>query len=157
MLVQELAHRQGLRVLVHPVPPVLDDTRGIVLCFNHALRQALSSYPEAGVPIQFLNMHWRLLSVRGADGDVDEGGASMGGGSVGGRPLADVLMDQRVMDALARDIDEGRLWGSGQSVDVRALLLQEGLDLDGTHLTPKALGALAACLDDVLCRGGVAR
>jgi hypothetical protein len=46
--VRQLVQEQGLRVWVHPVPPVLPETRHVVLLFNQALKQQLQEARRSG-------------------------------------------------------------------------------------------------------------
>ena len=62
-----LASSRSFRVLVHPVPPVLDATRHIVKLFNTSLRKAVQAKPS----LHWLDFFGGLLSPDGealADG-----------------------------------------------------------------------------------------
>ena len=38
----ELVQQRGFEIFVHPVPPVLNETRHVVMPFNHQLKQRVS-------------------------------------------------------------------------------------------------------------------
>jgi lysophospholipase L1-like esterase len=69
-LLLQLVQQQGLRVYVHPVPPVLDATRETVNCFNAALQQRLSSalqtQPELAGHLMYLDVAQHLLREDGS-------------------------------------------------------------------------------------------
>jgi len=110
-------------------PPVLDETRGMVLCWNYALRGAVREMAAAGGGgVSFVDFL----------GDALEGGG--GGGGDGGPPPWE---GAGRIGRLFEDVDEGRLLGSGASIDVSRVRLRDCMRLDGTHLSPRVAEAVA--------------
>ena len=47
----ELVQQRGFEIFVHPVPPVLNETRHVVMPFNQQLQQRVSHSPFALVEL----------------------------------------------------------------------------------------------------------
>ncbi|KAF6255223.1 hypothetical protein COO60DRAFT_1662566 [Scenedesmus sp. NREL 46B-D3] len=69
-LLLQLVQQHTLRIYVHPVPPVLDETRHIVKLFNAALQEGLTkvlhSHPELHQRLAFLDFFQELLTSDGS-------------------------------------------------------------------------------------------
>lgn len=123
---QSLPSMFRLRIAVLPAPPVLEPTRAIVLCFNHALAMNLGRFLHSGPPLRYLDIQDDLL----------EG------------PGVERLRDKGKMEALARGIGEGHLQGSEDSVDLREIRLKGHYRLDGTHLSPAVVELVAGAVGE---------
>lgn len=65
----QLAGERGMEVLVHPVPPVLNETRQVVVPFNRLLQEHVreaGARPEAHGRLHWLDFADRLLTDDGA-------------------------------------------------------------------------------------------
>jgi hypothetical protein len=133
-----LARARRLRVLVHPVPPTLPETRAVVAALNAALRARV---PEAAAA---------LRRAAGGDGGIGGGG---GGGGVGvGVPSLHWLeFESALLEAPAPACPQagGRAEGRGGAARGEPPRLRPEFVLDGTHLAPAYLPVLQRALDRV--------
>lgn len=69
-LLLQLVQQHTLRIYVHPVPSVLDETRHIIKLFNAALQEGLTkvlhSHPELHQRLAFLDFFQELLTSDGS-------------------------------------------------------------------------------------------
>jgi hypothetical protein len=69
-LLLQLVQERKLHIYVHPVPPVLDETRDVVKSFNAALQQrittVLQSQPELKGRLAYLDFFENLLTPDGS-------------------------------------------------------------------------------------------
>lgn len=48
----ELVQQRGFEIFVHPIPPVLNETRHVVMPFNHQLKQRVKpAYSQFQCPV----------------------------------------------------------------------------------------------------------
>ncbi|WIA31077.1 hypothetical protein OEZ86_001104 [Tetradesmus obliquus] len=120
-LLLQLVQQHKLRVYVHPVPPILNETRHIFSLFNAALQQRLSSVlqaqPELIGQLEFLDFAQQLLTDTGSS-----------------------LQQQKQQQ-------QQRQQQQQQQVIEDSGSLQQQLVLDGTHLHPRYLVHLGAALN----------
>ncbi|KAI8464777.1 MAG: hypothetical protein J3K34DRAFT_525888 [Monoraphidium minutum] len=145
-LLIRLAGERRLSIFAHPVPPVLDATRPVVLAFNAALRAALRRGAGAGAAggapggggsggrVRWLEFADDLLEGGAPSGEQGGGGEEGGGAATEGGAGA------------GSDCAAGGGGGGGGGAAARLRLRRE-YDLDGTHLAPAYLPLLQRALD----------
>ncbi len=142
--VRQLVYDRSFEVFVHAVPPVLNETRHLVVPFETALRRALvaacAADPLMAQKVHHLDFFDDLLvpsssgkndsnssksnsnGSQEVSGDEGGSGSSNGGGGGGGGGGAEA--GER----------EGVVGGGGATVGTR--VLRPDLAFDGTHLSP---------------------
>jgi hypothetical protein len=132
-----LVTTKRLEIFVHPVPPVLIETRPVVMAFNEILREHVSAAAErlprragaAGGGLAWLEFCHGLLEAAPA-GSSGAGGADNAAEGDGGTTAE-------------RDVVGSAKKPAGQ----QRLRLRPEFELDGTHLAPAYLQLLQQALD----------
>jgi lysophospholipase L1-like esterase len=69
-LLLQLVQQRKLHIYVHPIPPVLDETRDVVKSFDAALQQRLTAVlqwqPELNGQLAYLDFFYDLLTADGS-------------------------------------------------------------------------------------------
>ncbi|KAG2427993.1 hypothetical protein HXX76_011979 [Chlamydomonas incerta] len=134
-----------VEVFVHPVPPVLNETRALVCAFAAALREglaaAVAAEPQAlAGRVHYLDFFDELLLQPGSSADDAAGSSSSGAGSSSASTSSSITRQQPKPESEPEAAQaQAQLAAAGPR-------LRPDLAFDGTHLSPAYVELMDAAL-----------